>query len=260
VADLAGQKTQMASLFTAGLILLTVLFLAGLFEDLPQAVLGAIVIDAAIGLIKVPEMQRFMRTSRVDFAAYVAAGVGVFFVGVLYGVVVGVLVSLLLLIAAASRSPARRLGLDARSNVYVDTETYPEAVAPANVLVAGIDGPLFFADVANFKRSILQMATADGVRAVVIDLAAAATIDLDGADALTELHDALVKKNIRVVLARVRHQHIDFLRKAGTLDVLGEDSVHASVRDAVAALEAAETDERSAVDGDVEAGGQAEIW
>jgi len=63
---LAGQKSQLASLFTAGFILLTVLFLAALFTNLPEAVLGAVVIDAAIGLVKVPVLRRAKNTSRLD--------------------------------------------------------------------------------------------------------------------------------------------------------------------------------------------------
>ncbi len=74
VADLAGMRSQVASLATAGLVVLTALFLAGIFEDLPNAILGAVVIDAALGLVKVKEMQRFMYTSRRDFTAFVAAG------------------------------------------------------------------------------------------------------------------------------------------------------------------------------------------
>ena len=89
VADLAGQKTQLASLFTAGLILLTILFLAGFFTTLPQAVLGAVVIDAGISLVKIQEFKHY-RLNRRDFAAFLATALVVFFVGVLAGVVMGV--------------------------------------------------------------------------------------------------------------------------------------------------------------------------
>ena len=70
MADLAGQKSQMASLITAAFILLTVLFLATLFTNLPEAVLGAVVIDAAIGLVKISVLRRVKNTSRSDFAAF----------------------------------------------------------------------------------------------------------------------------------------------------------------------------------------------
>ena len=81
--------------------------------------LGAVVIDAAIGLVKVPVLRRVMKTSRTDFAAFAAAGIGLFFIGVLAGVLIGVALSLLLLIAAVSRSPVRRMAFDAKEKVYV---------------------------------------------------------------------------------------------------------------------------------------------
>jgi sulfate permease, SulP family len=236
VADLAGQRTQIASVFCAGLILLTVLLLAGVFTDLPQAVLGAVVIDAAIGLIKLVELRRFAATSRTDFAAYVAAGVGLLFVGVLAGILIGVVLSLLLLIAAASRSPVRRMALDRRDNVYVDAERNPDSVAPDGVLVADINGPLFFADAEHFRSEVYAMVTQFDARAVVLDLESAATIDLDGADVLTLIDLELGRKQVEVLLARVGGDHIELLRRAGTLEAIGEGNVYPTVGAAVAAL------------------------
>jgi high affinity sulfate transporter 1 len=236
VADLAGQRTQLASVFTAGFIVLTLLFLAGVFESLPDAVLGAVVIDAALGLIKVPQLTRFRATSRTDFAAYVAAGLGLLFVGVLAGIVIGVVLSLLLLIAAASRSPVRQLGLDPVHDVYVDAERHPEALVPEGIVIARLDGPLFFADAGNFRTAVLGLVARSEPRAVVIDLDAAATIDLDGADVLTKLHRELGSRDVVVALVRVHADHLELLRKAGTLEAIGTGWVFPSVRAAVAAL------------------------
>jgi high affinity sulfate transporter 1 len=236
VADLAGQKTQMASLFTAGFILLTVLFLAALFTNLPEAVLGAVVIDAAVGLVKVPVLRRVRSTSRVDFAAYVAAGLGLFFVGILVGVLLGVVLSLLLLIWAVSKSPVRRMGLDAKENVYVDLETHPDAVAPDGVLVAEIAGPLFFADAAPFRQAVLNMVAEQGPHAVVIDLGSASQMDMDGAEVLTKLHEELERRSIEVVVARAPNSARPLLRKVGTEAAIGKENFFITVRDAVAAV------------------------
>jgi high affinity sulfate transporter 1 len=236
VADLAGQKTQMASLITAGFILLTILFLAGLFTNLPEAVLGAVVIDAAIGLVKLPVLRRVRATSRVDFAAFAAAGLGLFFVGILVGVLFGVILSLLLLIWAVSKSPVRRMGLDASENVYVDLESHPDAVAPDGVLVAEIAGPLFFADAAPFRQAVLDMVADQGPRAVVIDLGSASQMDMDGAEVLTKLHEELERKGIQVVLARVPNSARELLRKVGTEAEIGKGNFFVTVRDAVVAV------------------------
>lgn len=237
VADLAGQKSQMASLATAGLILLTVLFLAGLFTNLPNAVLGAVVIDAAIGLVKVPVLRKVRATSRVDFAAFVAAGLGLFFVSVLAGVVIGVALSLLLLIAGVSRSPVRRMGLDETENTYVAVDQYPQAKLSPNVLVIDMAGPLFFADAAPFRESVLALVDETRPRAVVIDLESATFMDMDGAEILGTLSRELERKDIRLALARVDGEELGLLERAGTIAEIGAGHVYATIRHAVADLE-----------------------
>ena len=110
VADAAGQKSQMASLINAVFVLLTILFLASLFKNLPAAVLGAVVIDAMVGLIDFRPMVRYFRVSRSDWLCYMAAGLGILFFSIIQGIVIGVVLSLLLLIAHASRPALRRMG------------------------------------------------------------------------------------------------------------------------------------------------------
>ena len=236
----------MASLLTAFFILLTVLFLAALFTNLPEAVLGAVVIDAAIGLVKVPVLRRVKNTSRLDFAAYVAAGIGLFFIGVLAGVVIGVVLSLLLLIWKASKAPVRRLGLDVTENVYVDADKHPAAVQPEGVVVAELAGPLFFADAAPFRESVLDM-IGDKTHAVVIDLGSTNLVDMDGAEVLTKLHEELQRKRVKVVLARVADNELDILDKTGTIQAIGQENIYVTVRDAVAAMQKVPNGAASAV-------------
>ena len=112
VADGARQKTQLSLLIVAALIILTLLFLTGLFATLPEAVLGAIVIDAAVGLLQWRVPMRYRKVSGRALAAYLVTGLGLFFVDVVVGVVVGVVLTLLLVISAASKSPVRRLAYD----------------------------------------------------------------------------------------------------------------------------------------------------
>lgn len=105
VADAAGQRTQMASLINAAFILLTILLLASLFENLPSATLGAVVIDAMVGLITFGELNRYYRVNRADWVFFMGAGLGILFFGIIQGIVIGVVLSLLLLIARASTPP-----------------------------------------------------------------------------------------------------------------------------------------------------------
>ena len=110
----------MASILNAALVLLTMLFFASLFEDLPAAALGAIVIDAMIGLISFGEMRRYWRVSRADFVFFTSAMAGILFVDIIHGILIGVVLSLLMLIARASKPPIRRLARDPKDGSYVD--------------------------------------------------------------------------------------------------------------------------------------------
>jgi SulP family sulfate permease len=236
VADNAGQKTQLASLITAGLILLTVLVLAGVFTNLPDAVLGAVVIDAGISLIKFEEF-RYYRKSTRDFAAFVATALVVFFVGVLAGVIAGVGIALLLLIVSSSKTPTRRLGFDKEDNTYVHADNHPEAELPSGILVVGIYGPLFFADAENFRYAVLDLVKSDDFHTVVVDFGAVATMDMDGVRALSQLASALRDKGVNVRLVSVGKEHIELMRSSGALDEHDVDKIHRTVRSAVAAAQ-----------------------
>ncbi len=237
VADGAGQKSQLASLVVAGLTVVTLLFLTGAFANLPKAVLGAVVIDAAVGLIRFDVFSRFYKTSRRGFIAFAATAIGLFFVGVVAGVILGVIISLLLLVSTASKSSLRRMGYDAASQVYVDADLHETAQTVPGVTVAELVGPLFFADAENFRSELLEMVDEQNPHAVVVDLGPAADIDLDGADILSKLVGELSRRGVTMLLARVNEDRLGLLERAGTIDTVGKDNVYPSVRAAVSACD-----------------------
>jgi len=233
VADMAGQKTQLASLLTAGLILLTIVLLTGLFTSLPDAVLGAVVIDAGISLIKLRDFS-FYRQSNQDFAAFLATALAVFFVGVLAGVIAGVAIALLLLIVSSSKTPTRQMAFDREHDVYVSADHHPEAELVPGVLVVGVYGPLFFADADNFRTSVARLVRENDPHVVVVDLSAVATMDMDGVRALVQLTRELRSRNIEVRLVNVGKAHRELMRRTGVRDEFGPDNFHRTVRAAVA--------------------------
>jgi SulP family sulfate permease len=97
-----------------------------------------------------------------------------------------------------------------------------------------LDGPLFFAAAEPVRTSLLELAKASSANTVVFDLEATATIDVDGADMLTKVHGQLADRGVRLMLAHADTDDISLLRRAGTLDVLGEQNVFVTVRAAVA--------------------------
>jgi sulfate permease, SulP family len=234
VAESSGQKTQLAGLSVAGLTILTLLFLAGMFSNLPQAVLGAVVVDAALGLIHFDVVAHFL-TSRRDFGVFVVTAIGLFFVGVVAGIVLGLIVSLLLLIQQASRTPFRRMVYDADNQVYVEAVDHSEVTATDGVVVLDVNGPLFFADAAPFRAAIHKLVLEKGVHTIVVDLKATPVIDLDGADMLTKVHGELADTGVRLMITHADTAELELLRRAGTLTEFGDDNIFATVRAAVAA-------------------------
>jgi high affinity sulfate transporter 1 len=247
VADAAGQKTQMASLINAVFVLLTLLFLASLFEKLPSATLGAVVIDAMVGLITLTHMRRYYRVNRADWVFFMGAGLGILCFGIIQGIVIGVVLSLLLLIARSSQTTVRRLGRDPVSGAYLDITRRETLEAIPGILVARIDGPLFFADADRFKAQMEELVHEDGpLTGVVIDAEAVHLTDTDGADILIQVANALRSQGTSLVVARVHRPVLALWRRAGVVDAIGEESVFETVREAVQALSSrdlASTDE-----------------
>ena len=251
VADAAGQRTQMASLLNAGLVLLTMLLLAGLFEQLPGAALGAVVIDAMVGLITLADGRRYYRINRSDRIVFVAAMVGILFFGIIPGIAIGVALSLLLLVARASNPEVRELGRRPGSDAYLDLSRHDDLTTTPGLLVVRIDGPLFFANANRFRDRVRELieSASDPVAGLVIDAEAVSQTDTDGADVLTELAGELRPRGISIALARVESGIADLWRRAGTIEAIGgPERVFPTVKEAVDWIDAG-----ASVSGSVEA-------
>ena len=146
-------------------------------------------IDAMVGVITLAEGRRYYRMNRSDWVVYLAAMAGILFFGIIPGIVTGVALSLLLLIARASNPGVKTLGRYPGSTAYLDLERHTDLETTPGVLVVRIDGPLFFANAHRLRDRVrgLIAAAQDPVRALVIDAEAVSQTDTDGADVLTEL-------------------------------------------------------------------------
>ena len=142
----AGARTQVSSLTTGALVLATLVVLAPLFSELPKAILAAVIIDAVVfGMIDVAELRRLYRVTRFDFWVAVAAIVGVLSVGVLAGVVIGVVLSLVWLVYVATTPPMPLLGREPGTQVFRDLVENPADETFPGIAVLRLDGGLFFA-------------------------------------------------------------------------------------------------------------------
>ena len=232
----------MASLVNAVLILATMLFLATLFENLPSATLGAVVIDAMIGLVTFAPLQRYYRVNRADWVFFMGAGLGILFFGVMAGILIGVVLSLLLLVARSSRTNVRRLHYDPKGGGYYDVSRHDGLEPTPGVLVARVDGPLFFADADRFRSSLQEFSReGEAVTGVVIDAEAIHLTDTDGADILIQVTQEWKARGASLVLARVHPPVLELWRRAGVVDVVGENQIFDTISDAVRSLDGGQT-------------------
>ena len=232
----AGARTPVASLVTGALVLATLLLLAPLFSSLPQAVLGAIIIDAVVfGMIDVSELRRLHRVTRFDFWIAIAAIVGVLSAGVLAGVVIGVILSLGWLIYVATRPSMPLLGREAGTRAFRDLDEYPDDEVVDGIAVLRLDGGLFFATAESFENRIRDLADGGLLQALVCDLEGVNFVDAQGAAKLHEIHELLEAEDIELRLAQVRPTVYDVLAADGLIELLGADHIHADVYRAVQA-------------------------
>jgi high affinity sulfate transporter 1 len=235
-ADEAGERTQLSSIVTAVLIIITLLVLAPLFYNLPNAVLGAIVIASVIGLMDVAELKRFYGSNRVDFVLAMVAMFGVLTTDVLTGLLIAVFLSLLIILYRASRPHLAVLGeVPGQVATYGDVARHPENAQVPGLLIVRLDAPLYFLNANVARGQILGLVTASQPppRAILFDLGASADLDVASLDMLKNLVRELEEAGVDVLLAEVRGRVRDRLRKANVMADIGENRIYQSVPAAV---------------------------
>jgi len=190
---------------------------AGLLRDLPQTVLAAIVLMAVSGLFKLSDLQRLWRFSRTEFAVAVAALLGVLGSGLLRGVLIGAVISLLLILRRGSRPRTTELGRVPGTDYFADLVRHPENERFPDVLVFRVEAALLYFNVEHVRDCFFELldARGPGVKLAIFFLGTSPGVDLAGAELLEELHHALRARGIGLRLAEARGDVRETLRRAG---------------------------------------------
>ncbi|MBS1878975.1 MAG: SulP family inorganic anion transporter [Actinobacteria bacterium] len=243
LAEGAGARTPMNLGITGVLVAVTVLFLTGLFKNLPEAILGAIIIHAVSDSMNPSKMMQLWRANQGEFllAALTAGGVLVF--NILPGILIGVLLSFVLLIRRLDHPRTVLMGSSPDDQYFANladdgtTDREGQVESVPGVLVYGFRAPLLFTNEDFFTKDLESRIDKADPRpsTVVLDCDAIAEVDTTGCDAVARLHDTLEGAGIRLLLARVNAGVEDYLRRDGALKKVGDDALLPSVRDAVVA-------------------------
>ena len=211
----AGANSQLSGLVVAVLTVVTLLFLTGLFEELPEATLAGVVIAALVELVDIRALVALFRAytrglgriygvaARPDFIAAMSALVGVLLFDTLPGLFIGIAVSIVLLLYRASRPHVAVLGrASGPDGPFVDVERHPEAAAVPGVVILRVESGLFFANADGVRDRIRAHAADPGVRAIVLDAETIPAIDVTAGNMLIQLGHDLQDQGKRLVLAR----------------------------------------------------------
>lgn len=231
-----GARSPVSGLLAAGIILVVILFFSHLLQALPQPVLAAVVLVAVAGLFKLETLKGLWRADRPEFVVAVAAIVGVLGSGLLRGVMIGALLSLVQLLRRASKPHVAFLGRIPGTSRFSDRERHPDNELIPGVMVFRPESGLMYFNIDHVCDSVLDRVQAEPTppRKVVLDLSAAPRVDLQSAHALAGLADVLRGRGIRFHAVEARSGVRDRLRAEGVDQKLGGVNRFTSVADAVA--------------------------
>jgi sulfate permease, SulP family len=223
VNDKAGARTPLALVFASLTLAVCLLFLATYLENLPKAVLAAIVFTAVLGLIDIRGLLRMWQVSKPDFFAAIIALAAVLLLGILQGILLAAAASVLILLARASQPHVAFLGRIPGTNSYSDLARHPENEPLPHVLIFRPEASLLYVNAETVSQAVIERlgSAGPGIRMIVCDLSASPYIDLAGSRMLRLLHGEVAQRGISLRIVGARGRVRDLLRADGIGETVG---------------------------------------
>jgi len=239
VAAQSGAKTQLTGLVAAGLVIAMLLIVPGLVQAMPQPVLAAVIIAASISLLNVAELRRLYLVRRSEFALAVACAMGVAFIGVLQGIVIAVLLSVIYIFRRAWAPYSAVLGRLPDMAGYHDVGRYPNAEPVPGLLILRWSAPLFFANANQFRARIRELVEAAITPPIWVLVAAEPITDIDttAGSMLADLDEELNAGGIHLAFAELQPSVRDAIVRYGLLEKIDAGHFYHSVSEAVEAFQ-----------------------
>lgn len=241
----AGARTTLSGVVAALLIACTLLLLTPLFSYLPNAVLASIVMVAVVKLVDIEKIYFLWHAKRSDFWLVVVTFAGTLLLGIEEGILGGIIVSLVLVIQRSFRPHITIIGRLPGSDTFADIGRHEQALTRSDVVVFRMESSLYFANAQLLKDKVMEvMAQNEELQTLVFDAYPVNRIDGTAAYTLREIVEIFQEQGYQFRFAGVKGEAMDVLRRAGIVDLLGEDAFYQAVTDAVSA--ATEVEERPA--------------
>ncbi|MBW4422696.1 MAG: sulfate permease [Myxacorys californica WJT36-NPBG1] len=241
IGDSLGSRSQVFSLVAFVVVMLVLLFLRPLLALFPKAALGAIVIYAALRLIEIPEFNRLRRFKQSEFRLALITLLGVLATDILIGVGLAVGLSVIDLFARLMRPHDAVMGEVPNLPGLHDIDDWQGAKTIPGLVIYRYGAPLCFANAENFRQRAMNAIRAEPIRVqwFVLNTEAVVEIDITAADMLKELHRELTAQQITFAMARVKQDLYVQLKKAGLVDLMGQERIYPTLHTAIAAFHSA---------------------
>ncbi len=235
VNDQAGARTGLASIISALLIVLTLLFLTPIFYYLPQAVLASVIMVAVFGLIDYKEAIHLWRTDRTDFYMLMVTFAATLGLGIELGIIVGVLLSLAMVLYRSAYPHIASLARVPDTHYYRNVDRFDHVIPRNDILVMRFDAPLFFANANYFQDHLQKLVTQKGkdLRLIVLSAESLSGIDSTAIHMLKDIISQYREQGIIVYFAAVIGPVRDTLYKSGLIQLIGEENLFVHVHSAV---------------------------
>jgi MFS superfamily sulfate permease-like transporter len=237
VAERSGAKSQLTGITGAALITLMIVLVPGLFRNLPQPALAAVVITASLSLADIPATVRLWRQRRVEFQLSIAAFLAVALLGVLPGIAIAVTLSILNVFRRVWWPYDTELGRVPGLAGYHDVHSYPEAQQLSGLMIYRFDGPLIFANAKTFRDKIRRMARTEPPPIWIVIAAEPITdVDTTASDVLEDLDEELNSAGISLIFAELKDPVRRKIERYDLTRTISPDHFFPTVESAVAAF------------------------
>lgn len=234
VNDQAGAKTGIASVISASLVMLTLLFLTSYFYFLPKAVLAAIILVAIYGLIDFKEAKYLWQTDKKDFTLFMATVIATIFWGVEQGILTGIIASIVVLLYNLSYPHMAELGVVPNTMHYRNVNRFKDLEVDDELLIVRLDAQLFFANTVFFQKKLKEMAKKKNrLKAIVLNAEGINGMDSSAAHMLCDMVENYRQNGVQFYLANVKGPIRDRLKRSDLVNFIGKEYFYLSVNEAV---------------------------
>jgi high affinity sulfate transporter 1 len=239
VAEQSGAKSQVTGLVGAALVTLLLLFLNSVLADLPQTALAAVVIVAALSLMDLAILRRYLRVRRSAFAVSLVATAGVILLGVLQGILVAVTLAILLFFRRSWWPHGAVLGAVDGGEGWHDVEVHPNARQIPGIVVYRWEAPLFFANASTFRQQIRHLVRERHPKWIVLQCEAVTDVDVTAAEMLEQLDNELNAAGTHLAFAEMRSRLQELTLRYGLMETLDHDHFYPTLESALEAIQPA---------------------